>query len=58
MLKVYAERFLLDVPQDDPTYHEVHRMMKLLSLLVGIFPDRVPQNSILREFIGGSTFRY
>ena len=58
VLKVYAERFLLDVTQDDPNYHEVHRLMKLLSLLVGIFPDRVPQNSILREFIGGSTFRY
>lgn len=58
VLKVYAERFLLDVTQDDPCYHEVHRLMKLLSLLVGIFPDRVPQNSILREFIGGSTFRY
>ncbi len=58
VLKVYAERFLLDVTQDDPNYHEVHRLMKLLSLIVGIFPDRVPQNSILREFIGGSTFRY
>ena len=58
VLKVYAERFLLDVTQDDPNYSEVHRLMKLLSLLVGIFPDRVPQNSILREFIGGSTFRY
>ncbi len=58
VLKVYAERFLLDVMQDDLNYHEVHRLMKLLSLIVGIFPDRVPQNSILREFIGGSTFRY
>ena len=58
VLKVFAERFLLDVSQDDPNYHEVHRLMKLLTLLVGIFPDRVPQNSILREFIGGSTFQY
>jgi uridine kinase len=58
VLKVFAERFLLDVVQDDPNYHEVHRLMKLLSLVVGIFPDRVPQNSILREFVGGSTFRY
>lgn len=58
VLKVYAERFLLDVTQDDPCYSEVHRLMKFLSLLVGIFPDRVPQNSILREFIGGSSFRY
>jgi uridine kinase len=58
VLKVYAERFLLEVPQTDPAYSEVHRLMKFLSLFVGIFPNRVPQNSILREFIGGSTFRY
>jgi uridine kinase len=58
VLKVYAERFLLEVPLDDPAYPEVHRLMKFLSLFVGIFPDAVPQNSILREFIGGSTFRY
>ncbi len=58
VLKVYAERFLLEVPQDDPGYPEVHRLMKFLSLFAGIFPDSVPQNSILREFIGGSTFKY
>jgi uridine kinase len=58
VLKVYAERFLLEVPQEHPAYGEVHRMMKFLSLFVGIFPDAVPQNSILREFIGGSTFKY
>ncbi len=58
VLKIFAERFLLEVSQEDPNYSEVHRMMKFLSLLVGIFPNRVPQNSILREFIGGSTFRY
>ena len=58
VLKVYAERFLLEVPQDDPGYTEVHRLMKFLSLFAGIFPDAVPQNSILREFIGGSTFKY
>jgi uridine kinase len=58
VLKVYVERFLLEVPQDFEGYPEVHRLMKFLSLFVGIFPDSVPQNSILREFIGGSTFTY
>ncbi len=58
VLKIYAERFLREVPQQDPAYPEVHRMMKFLAMFVGIFPDAVPQNSILREFIGGSTFRY
>ncbi len=58
VLKTYAERFLLEVSQEHPTYSEVHRLMKFLSLIVGIFPDKVPQNSVLREFIGGSSFRY
>ncbi len=58
VLKTYAERFLLEVPQEHCCYSEVHRLMKFLSLIVGIFPDRVPQNSVLREFIGGSSFRY
>jgi uridine kinase len=58
VLKVYTERFRLEVPQDFEGYPEVHRLMKFLSLFVGIFPDSVPQNSILREFIGGSTFSY
>jgi uridine kinase len=58
VLKVYVERFLLEVTQDFAGYPEVHRLMKFLSLFVGIFPDSVPQNSILREFIGGSTFTY
>ncbi len=58
VLKIYAERFLLEVPRNDPNYFEVHRLMKFLDMFVGIFPNRVPQNSILREFVGGSTFRY
>jgi len=58
VLKVFAERFLLEVPQDDPGYPDVHRLMKFLSMFAGIFPDAVPQNSILREFVGGSTFKY
>ncbi len=58
VLKVYVERFLLEIPQDFEGYPEVHRLMKFLSLFVGIFPDSVPQNSILREFVGGSTFKY
>jgi uridine kinase len=58
VLKIFAERFLVEVPRNDPTYAEVHRLMKFLDMFVGIFPYRVPQNSILREFIGGSTFRY
>jgi uridine kinase len=58
VLKVYAQRFLLEVPADDPSFSEAYRLLKFLESFIPIFPDRVPQNSILREFIGGSSFHY
>jgi uridine kinase len=58
VLKVYAERFLLQVPRESRAYPEAFRLLKFLSLFVPIFPDEVPQTSLLREFIGGSTFDY
>jgi len=58
VLKVYAERFLLQVPRESRAYPEAFRLLKFLSLFVPIFPDEVPQISLLREFIGGSTFEY
>lgn len=57
VLKVFAERFLLQVPRTSPTYTEAYRLLKGLSLLVAVFPDEVPHTSLLREFIGGSAFR-
>ncbi len=57
VLKVFAERFLLQVPRTSPTYTEAYRLLKGLSMLVPVFPDEVPHTSLLREFIGGSTFR-
>ena len=58
VLKVYAERFLLHVPRINRAYTEAYRLLKHLSMFVPIFPDEVPQTSILREFIGGSAFKY
>jgi uridine kinase len=58
VLKTYAERFLLQVPRTSPAYTEAFRLLKGLSMFVPIFPDEVPQTSILREFIGGSGFEY
>ena len=58
MLKIFAERFLLQVPRTSPAYTEAYRLLKFLTLFVPIFPDEVPYTSILREFIGGSTFNY
>ncbi len=58
VLKTFAERFLLQVPRTSPTYPEAYRLLKFQSMFVPIFPDEVPHTSILREFIGGSTFSY
>ncbi len=56
VLKVYAERFLLEVPREHHTYTEAFRLLKFLALFVPIFQDDVPHTSLLREFIGGSAF--
>lgn len=58
VLKTYAERFLLEVPTDSPSFPEADRLLRFLSLFVPVFAEEVPQTSILREFIGGSTFTY
>lgn len=58
VLKTFAERFLLQVPRTSPAYPEAYRLLKFQSMFVPIFPDEVPHTSILREFIGGSTFSY
>lgn len=58
VLKVFAERFLMEVLEDDPAYVEATRLLEFLDLFVPIFADDVPATSILREFIGGSAFEY
>jgi uridine kinase len=58
VLKVYAERYLLEVPPDHPTYGTAWRLRALIDRFVTIYPDHVPPTSILREFIGGSGFEY
>ncbi|MBK7585171.1 MAG: cyclic nucleotide-binding domain-containing protein [Myxococcales bacterium] len=58
VLKVFAERYLLEVPQSDQAYTTAFRLLGLLDRFVTIYPDHVPPTSILREFIGGSGFEY
>jgi len=58
VLKVLADRYLLEVPRDDPAAVVAHHLRKFLQLFVPIFPDDVPRTSIIREFIGGSAFDY
>ncbi len=58
VLKVFAERYLLEVPRTDPAFSEAYRLRKFLSIFVPILPGDIPQISLVREFIGGSGFSY
>ncbi len=55
VLKPYAERFLLEIPPDNPAYVEASRLYEFIELFLPIFPEEVPRDSVLREFIGGGT---
>lgn len=56
VLRVFAERYLLEVPADHPAFATAYRLLELIEHFVSIYPDHVPPVSILREFIGGSGF--
>ncbi len=56
VLRVYAERYLLEVPTSHPSYVTAHRLRQLVDRFVPIHADHVPGTSLLREFIGGSGF--
>jgi uridine kinase len=58
VLKVFAERYLLEVPPDHPAYPTALRLRYLVDQYVSIYPDHVPPTSLVREFIGGSGFEY
>ncbi|MBL8742409.1 MAG: cyclic nucleotide-binding protein [Myxococcales bacterium] len=58
VLKVFAERYLLEVPRSSREYPAALRLRHLLAPFVTISPEHVPPTSILREFIGGQTFRW
>ena len=54
VLRPLAEPLLLQVRHDTPEYVEANRLLSFLQWFVPASPDPVPDNSILREFIGGS----
>lgn len=54
VLKLYAEPQLYNIPEDDPAYMEAKRLIKLLDYFLPLAPENIPNNSLLREFIGGS----
>lgn len=57
VLKKYAEPLLKDIKEDEPEYSEAVRMLKFLRFFRTIEDDSIiVNNSIIREFIGGSIF--
>ena len=57
VIKQYAEPLLFAISHDSPEYQEAKRLLKFLDYFLGVSGEAVPNNSILREFIGGSCFR-
>ena len=53
VLKQYVEPLLFQITPDMEEYHEAKRLLKFLDYFLGIGTDRIPANSLLREFIGG-----
>ena len=58
VLRALAEPVLREVPDTVPEYAEARRMLKFLDNFVPIDPAEIPPTSLLREFIGGSSFKY
>ncbi len=58
VLRPKVEAILREVPDTHVEYAETKRLLKFLDNFVPIQPDEIPPTSILREFIGGSSFRY
>lgn len=57
VLKQYAEPLLFGIPREAPEYAEAKRLLKFLDYFLGVSSENIPQNSMVREFIGGSCFR-
>ncbi len=58
VLKHFVEPHLQQVPQTAPEYAEAQRLLSLLSHVEPVSATEIPLNSLLREFVGGSTFNY
>ncbi len=58
VLKKYAEPILSEVPKHCDEYAEAHRLMEFLELFAPVYDREIPPTSLLREFMGGSSFKY
>ena len=56
VLKQYAEPLLFSIEPGEPEYEEAKRLLKFLDYFLPIPGDAIPNNSLIREFIGGGCF--
>ncbi|WP_311552289.1 nucleoside kinase [Porphyromonas endodontalis] len=57
-LRRFAEPLLMEVPANVPEYSEAQRLLRFLRMIHYIRIDKLPGTSLIREFLGGSAFRY
>lgn len=57
VLKQYAEPLLFSIREDEPEFFEAKRLLKFLNYFLGVDSNTIPNNSICREFVGGSCFK-
>jgi len=57
VLRTHAELILTTVPKNCPEYAEAHRLLKFIHYFIPISDKEIPPTSIMREFVGGSSFK-
>lgn len=58
VLRTHAELILSSVPKNCPEYAEAHRLLKFIHYFIPISDKEIPPTSIMREFVGGSSFKF
>ena len=58
VLRTHAEIILTSVPKNCPEYAEAHRLLKFIRYFIPVSDKEIPPTSIMREFVGGSSFKY
>ena len=58
VLRTHAEVILSSVPKNCPEYSEAHRLLKFIHFFIPVDDKEIPPTSIMREFVGGSSFKY
>ena len=58
VLRLHAEPILMGVPRNCPEYCDAYRLLKFIKYFVAVQDKEIPPTSLLREFLGGSSFKY